>query len=125
MGWARTIPTANPAVSFQIDNTGGRVKRLSLRETTGSASAILDIYDGTGTGGVLIDTISLTAGQSTRDYYRGWEYPFDGGLYLNVVSGSFKGVFVVEHSDDWSREGEPMILVNPEVLSLTFTPAES
>jgi hypothetical protein len=109
-------------VSFQIDNTGGRVRRLSVRETSGSAAAAFDIYDGTGTGGVLIDTIALSAGQSTRDYYRSWEYPYDGGLWLQVVSGTFKGVFVVEHSDDWSREGEPMVLVNPEVLSITVTP---
>jgi hypothetical protein len=117
------IPTPNPATSVQLDNTGGRVIRVSLRELTGTAGAVLDVYDGTGTGGVLLDTISLSAGQSTRDYYRLHQYPYYGGLFLDVVSGSFKGTFTVAHSDHWATEGEPVLMVNPEVLSVTVTPS--
>ena len=118
----QNINTNVPAVSGLLDNTGGRVRRLSVRETSGSTSAIFDVYDSSTANGKLLDTIALTAGQSTRDYYRGREYVYETGLYLSVVSGTFKGVFVVEHSDDWDHEGEPMVLVNPEVLSVTVTP---
>lgn len=122
MGWTVNLPTANPAVSAQIDNTGGRVVRVSVRETSGVNPAIFDVYDGTGTGGVLIDTIALNPGQSTRDDYDHLQYPFDGGLYLNVVEGTFKGTFTVRHSDDWDHEGMPVILVNPNVLSVSVGP---
>lgn len=122
MGWSINLPTAVPAVSGVIDNTGGRVVRLSARETSGVNTAAFEVYDGTGVGGVLLDTIALNAGQSTRDSYDGWQYPYAGGLYLNVISGTFKASFTVRHSDDWSREGMPVILVNPEVLAITIGP---
>lgn len=117
------LPTAVPAVSGIVNATGGRLRRLSARETSGTVAAVFDIYDGYGVGGILLDTISLTAGQSTRDRYEHEEYVFDNGLYLNVVSGTFKASFTVHLSDHWEREGMPVVLVNPDVLSVTVGPS--
>lgn len=97
--------------SVQIDNTGGQVRRLSVRETTGSAAAEFNIWDGTGNNGQLLDVINLSAGQSTRDYYRCHEYPFHNGLFIEVVSGDFLGAVVVQHKHDGEEWGEPVIVV--------------
>jgi hypothetical protein len=113
------LSLGSPAVSAQIDRTGGQVRRMSTRETTGAVQAIFQIWDGTNTGGQLIDTIVLSAGQSTRDYYRIHEYPYHNGLYLAVISGTFEGAVVVCHSDDWDHEGEPVVMINPNVLAVS------
>jgi hypothetical protein len=120
-----TLPTNNPATTGLYTNTGGHVRRISVRETSGTANAVFELYDGSGVNGKLLDSVSLTPGQSTRDVYAGWEYFFETGLYLSVVSGTFKGTIVIENSDDWSQEGEPVLMVNPEVLALSVTAAQS
>jgi hypothetical protein len=120
--YPRSLPLGTPAVSRQVDHGCGWVRRISLRETSGSAAAELEFYDGTNDAGALLDSISLSAGQSTRDYYRVGEYPYEGGLYLDVLSGTFTGTVVVQfhrRGDPW---GEPVILINPEVLSVNVTP---
>jgi len=86
----------NPAATGQLASGRGRVRRISLRETTGTTAATLRFFDGTGTGGVLLDTIALNAGQSTRDWYPHFEYPFDGGLYLSLT-GAVEGCVVVQY----------------------------
>jgi hypothetical protein len=118
---AVNLPIDTTTTSRVIDATRGQVLRLSTRETTGTAAAVFEMYDGSSDKGTLLDTISLSAGQSTRDYYRHWEYPYYGGLYLAVLSGSIRGGVTVLHSDDWDHVGEPVVLVNPEVLALTIS----
>lgn len=118
----RTIPLKSPAVSGQLDNTGGRVTRISLIETSGSNPATVYFYDGSSADGILLDVISLSAGQSTRDYYRLYQYPFEGGLYLDVIAGTVTGTVVVVHHDYGEAIGDPVVLVNPEVLSITLNP---
>jgi hypothetical protein len=111
--------SGTPAVSQQLDNTGGQVRRLSVRETTGTAGAIFELYDGSGVNGTLIDTIALSAGQSTRDYYRLHEYPYFGGLYLDVISGDITGLVVVGHSPNWDAEGEPVVIIGSLDINVT------
>lgn len=120
MGYSQALPFNLTAASQQLDNTGGRVSRYSLRDLTTTGGSVIEVYDGTSVNGILLDSIALTAGQSTRERFEEAEYCFDGGLFVNVVSGQVKGTIVVKHSDDWGREGKPVILVNPEVLSLSF-----
>lgn len=116
--WSVNLPVALSGVGQLLDSTHGRVLRYSLLETTGTTAATILIYDGSGAGGILLDAISLAPGQSTRERFEHWEYPYDAGLYLSVT-GSIKGGFTVGHSDDWDRDGRPVVLVNPQVLSLT------
>jgi hypothetical protein len=114
----RTLSLSSSLSSNQIDNRSGRVRRVSVRETSGAADAVFQLFDGTDDSGQLLDTVSLSAGQSTRDYYRIGEYPYDGGLFLVVVSGVFEGAIVIQ----WRKPNEPecdvVLMVNPEVLQL-------
>ena len=64
----------------------------SLRESTGAAPAQLDVYDGADQTGQLVATITLTAGQSTRDWLGLPGLYCRRGLYVNAVSGSVTGV---------------------------------
>ena len=121
-----TLPLQQPgknAVSHQVDGGSGRVTRLTLRETSGANPARLQVWDGTGTDGILLDTITLSADQSTRDYYKLYQYPYYGGLYLDVLAGTFEGSVVVVHCGQLDVLGEPVVMVNPEVLALDFTTA--
>jgi hypothetical protein len=118
MARAKNLTLGAPAVSGVLINTGGQIRRMSTRETTGGAGAEFQLFDGTGTNGQLVDTIALSAGQSTRDQYRIHEYPFYNGLYLNVINGTFEGAMTVHLSDDWDTEGEPVIIIG--TLDLTI-----
>lgn len=66
---------------------------FSLRETSGTTGAIVEIYDGTSTAGELIESISLAPGESARE-----SYAMPGGvglatgLFVDIVSGSVRGV---------------------------------
>jgi hypothetical protein len=107
----RSLPfTFAASGTIQLDNGHGLVRRLSVRETTGTTTATIDVYDGSGTGGILIDSIALSAGQSTRDYYLKDEYPYDGGLFLNVT-GACKGTYVVRPGRwEWG-EAMPCVII--------------
>lgn len=117
------LSTPNPAVSGQLDNTGGQIRRVSVAETSGAANAAFRLFDGSGVGGQLLDSYTILAAQSARDQYRFGEYPYHNGLYLKVDSGSIQIAFTVWHSDDWEHEGDPVIMLNPEVLAVSFSPS--
>lgn len=108
---AVTIATPSPAVSAVLDSRGGQVVRTSFRETTGTASATVDLYDGTGTDGLWVDSIALSPGQSTRDYYLPGQYPYRTGLFLDVVSGSVRGAVTVHHEDPVAMAGATEVVV--------------
>lgn len=124
MGQSKSLPLGDPAVSRLIAGGRGRVVRLSVRETSGTNPAAFDVYDGDGPTGTLIDSVSLSAGQSTRDYYRDWEYPFDGGLYLDVISGTFKGTYVVQYHREGDVWGMPVIIVASDVGIVELPPSQ-
>jgi hypothetical protein len=117
-----TLNTRRPAVSGQLDNTAGRVRRISVLESSGTAAASFELWDGSSAAGKLLDVVALSPGQSTRDRYEGVEYVYETGLFINVLAGTFYGTIVVEHSDDWGHEGMPVVLVNPDVLSIDVNP---
>lgn len=118
MGWSRTLPLYPKAVTGQLDNTSGRVVRASFRNLSTTTEAVFRLFDGTGPTGPLLDTISLAPKESTRDYYRAWEYPFDGGLYVQVVSGTFEGTIVVHHSEPGEGRGDPVIVVGNMTIDI-------
>lgn len=61
----------------------------SIRETAGS-TAVVRIYDGTTAAGVLLETLSFASGGSAREYYSGGVQA-DGGIFVDIVSGSVEG----------------------------------
>ena len=78
----------------------GCVTWHSTVETTGSATAEYYIFDGSTRNGVYLAYVTLSAGQSTRDYIGLHCLPFVESLHVNVVSGSISGAFIawVDHT---------------------------
>ena len=67
------------------------VRGLTVRETTGAAVATIEIYDGTGTNGTLIDAVHLLASATDREFYAGEGIEAISGCFLHVVTGTVKG----------------------------------
>jgi hypothetical protein len=88
---ARALPIATRTTDLAL--TGGLtiVRGWSFVETTGGAPAALELYDGSGINGALIVAITLSQGESTRDWLSGSGIAAMGGLYLHLVTGSIKG----------------------------------
>jgi len=63
----------------------------SFRETTGAAAALVELFDGSNTGGVMIATIGLAAGESIRDTVGGHLLVVRNGLFVSVPSGIVTG----------------------------------
>lgn len=64
---------------------------FSIRETSGSASAVVRIYDhASAASGTVLDEISLVAGESAREWYEGGVWAANG-VYVDVVSGAVAG----------------------------------
>jgi hypothetical protein len=64
---------------------------FAFAESTGAASATVDLFDGGGTGGQFICRVNLVASESVRE-----SLPFPGvhcevGLFVNVVAGTVLG----------------------------------
>ena len=66
-------------------------------ETTGTASATVEIWDGTDTTGQLVVPIALSSGQSARDWIGLDGIAMYAGMLINVVSGSVRGTL-------WARK---------------------
>jgi len=62
---------------------------FSVRETAGS-TAVLRIHNGTSAAGTLLDSVSLAAGESAREFYSPpiWA---SLGVFVDVISGSIEG----------------------------------
>jgi hypothetical protein len=86
-------PFALPSTSggFLVASGAVYVLGWAFKESTGSAAASVDIYDGLGTGGVLIAPISLSSGESTRDYPPPPGIECRQGCYVNIASGGVVG----------------------------------
>lgn len=79
--------------SASLSYSAGALAGLSLRETSGAASAVVRLRDGEDTsdpGNILI-SVSLAAGESTRDWYLPAGVSFGRGLYVEIVSGQVEG----------------------------------
>jgi hypothetical protein len=62
---------------------------FTVRETAGAA-AIVRIYDGTTTSGVLLDQVTLAANGEARAHYPGG-IRCPGGIFVDIVSGAVAG----------------------------------
>lgn len=73
--------------------TGGPIwlAGWSLRNTSSSAAAQIDLYDGADATGQLVATITLAASESTRDYLPSPGVTCRRGVYADAVSGSVAG----------------------------------
>ena len=64
---------------------------FAVRETSGTAGATIVLYDSASSGtGLILDEISLVAGESARELYPLGGVDADNGIYA-VVTGSVAG----------------------------------
>lgn len=85
-------PTARPYAvtsSAAVRSDASVYCGFSLRETAGAA-AVVRIYDNTAADGTLLDTISLAADESAREFYPGGIKAV-AGIYFSLVSGTVEG----------------------------------
>ena len=87
-GLARAVALTG---SDQLVTTGpGAYRGFSLRETSGAAVATVRVYDGTSAAGTLLESVSLTASESAREWYDDG-IRCDTGIYIDVVAGAVEG----------------------------------
>lgn len=105
----RTVVVNLPATSGLLFNTGGCVVIHATRETAGAA-AVYRLWDSNNNTGQLLLTVSLSANESTRDFFPAHYLPFNTGLYFELVSGALEGDVSVgcDHrcADAWRWEIE-------------------
>ena len=91
--WPPAQSVAIPTTTTDVQILGGMCLLMgwAFVETTGSAAATFDLYDGVGSGGQLVAPLSLSSGQSTRDLMTGSGIEIRGGLFLDMLTGSIKG----------------------------------
>lgn len=92
---ARTI-TLNGQPAMQVAASPGALMGWSLRESTGAATALVEVRVGNSdnaadASGALIVTIKLAAGESTRDWFGDSGIGFGAGLIVHLVSGAVVG----------------------------------
>lgn len=89
------LPIGTLTTAMTVIGGQARIIGFGLHETTGAATATVDLFSGSGVGGILLTRVNLGANESTREWW-----PLQGmrvnGLFLNVVAGSVGGsVWVV------------------------------
>ncbi len=73
-----------------VRTTHGTYSGFSIRETAG-ATAVVRVYDNaSAASGTLLDSISLAANESAREYYLAG-IAVANGIYVDVVSGAIEG----------------------------------
>lgn len=102
-----------PGATSQLIGGSGRFLGWSLRETTGAASAVLQFLDGDPAGLGILATISLTAGQSTRDWESFHPMPYYQSINLRIVSGAVEGVIGCHPCDPESDWHIPVVVSIP------------
>lgn len=79
-GSSQALLTSDPVIYYGF----------SLRETAGAA-AVVRVRDSGVVGGNILDTISLAANESAREFYAPGGKNCRGGLYVEIVSGTVEG----------------------------------
>lgn len=95
---ALPVGTATNAVAM-LGNSAGRLVGFALKETTGVNPAELDLLDGVNADGDILVPITLTAGQSTRDWYGPAGISFGRGLFAQLITGSVTGTVWIGRID--------------------------
>lgn len=89
--WHQVVPMA---VGSKIGGEA-RLYGYAIKESTGAAPAEVDLLNGADAGGDLVVPITLTAGQSARDWFGPQGVVMEGGIFANVTAGAVKGAIFV------------------------------
>ena len=89
-GSARTLVLNARALTTnaQLISMGGLLMGWCMRETTGSAGAVVELYDGQGTSAMLIGTQGLGNGTSGSALFSDLGVEVESGVYAHVVTGT-------------------------------------
>lgn len=86
LGPAQVLPVADTSASTTVWVGAGILHGWAFYNASAASRAVITLNDGI--GGPTIVPVSLTAGQSTRDWLSGTGVQIVTGLYLTVVSGA-------------------------------------
>lgn len=91
--WGEAFPIPVPAdgADHQLINTECKMIGWSLRETTGAAAAVAQLFSGGGTGGVQAAEIPFATGDGQPFGIPDGGLVCNGGLFLHMVSGTIRG----------------------------------
>jgi hypothetical protein len=109
-----TLTAAQKAGQAPVVGGSGCITWHSTYETTGSAAAAYSLYDSVPGSNQELMAVTLSAGQSTRDYIGLHALSYLGALYLVVTTGSVGGTIQVwaDHvCEDWYRRRWEMEVV--------------
>jgi hypothetical protein len=95
------IPTTTS--TLQVMTGAGTLLALVVEETTGTAGARFELWDGGSTGGEYMGPWTLLSGQSFDNNYTIYGLPFRNGLFLNVTTGSAGGVMYIGTHVLWNE----------------------
>lgn len=103
---ARPIPVGTLSTSRRIFYVSGRfrLRGFGLKETTGTTTAEVDIYDGEDGGGQLIAPINFAANESVREWWSGDGMGCEHGVALVWVSGSVSGSVWIVYPYGWDPD---------------------
>lgn len=91
-------PLPGSAITVSVPAVGGAAANNAVTAygtDSASVQAVLELWDGESTGGILLACISIAPGGAVTQSLLAGQVPFRGGLFLNVVSGSAKGSIYV------------------------------
>jgi hypothetical protein len=89
----RAIAVGLTGADQTIETAGhgpGTYLGIAVRETGGTGSATVLVYDGTSATGVLLDTIHLPASGSASEWYGPQGITYDRGIFV-AVTGAVDG----------------------------------
>ena len=94
----RAIPIGTLSGSGQFFVTGQiRLRGWGFNNTSTSANAEVDVYDGEGSGGVLVAKVTLAANESTREWFSGDGISMEHGVAVVWVSGGVSGSIWIQY----------------------------
>jgi len=88
----RSLVAVSGGPGVRVMSSPGRIAGFSVRETTGAAPALVKLHDGPDIGGDLVMTISLSAGESARDWFWPGGISLTYGLFAEIATGAIEGV---------------------------------
>lgn len=83
-------PVALPASSQVLLARPGIYCGITIRETAGSTAVVVLYDNATSAAGIILEEISLVAGESVREYYPNG-ITAATGIYYSLVSGTVAG----------------------------------
>lgn len=107
---AAVLPFATTSTDLTLLTGPFILRGWAFKETTGSAAATFELYDGPDDTTVLVVPINLATSESTRDWLTGNGIIIRTGLFLEMLTGSIKGTIwytpIINVSDVAVAQGE-------------------